>query len=694
MQHDEPIEQIDIAIVGGGAAGLYAALRLVRDEAFEHKSIVIFDAYDRLGGRINTLKLPPSIMPYSADAGAMRYIPDKQVLINALIKALGLDSHTYPYVFPTASYFSRGRHFSTDVDQHTGHLVELYSAGRAPGPTPQTGYKITSSAQRGKQPGELIGYAISKLLGDPDLDILGDGVGISSVRHLKEQVKRASEAGLSISFEHLSPAEWHYFKMWARYAGTKLSDLGFWDLIQGQLEEESYQWVEDGLGYQTIIGTWNAADAIPWFLADFALGKKRVRSADGDDVEVNVQYASLHGGMSRLPEALRALFLKEAWAPAGAHGEDFHVRLYHWLTTIRCEDSGAFLLTFEERHQDLESHGYGHVLRPSPPRTRMVRAKQVILAMPPGAIREVALEGPALDSLDVAGFKSLLGTVTSHDLLKMFIVYSTPWWWDGNVDTESASLGSVSTPGGVTEFSGYRTFTSLPLRMLYYHGPQSQLHASAYGEVSNTLQPRMSMIMAYCDARHALYWDALKSKRDNHGAYTSPRLEAQIRTLRRANAEQHAEAQKILALYGVPEAFADRAHEQVWRLHEYRVNQNSFQPDQITPIGLRRRPVPGSEVILYMNWGRAPFYGGWHSWNVGEVSHIVRRKVAQPFTGLDLYICGEAFSSDQGWIEGALRSAELVLTNYMHMPPPKWLDNLQDLLTRARYDTLESYINW
>jgi hypothetical protein len=46
---------------------------------------------------------------------------------------------------------------------------------------------------------------------------------------------------------------------------------------------------------------------------------------------------------------------------------------------------------------------------------------------------------------------------------------------------------------------------------------------------------------------------------------------------------------------------------------------------------------------------------GFKSWQIAE-------KMVQPFgRDVPLFTCGEAFSSEQGWIEGALKSAERVL---------------------------------
>jgi hypothetical protein len=53
---------------------------------------------------------------------------------------------------------------------------------------------------------------------------------------------------------------------------------------------------------------------------------------------------------------------------------------------------------------------------------------------------------------------------------------------------------------------------------------------------------------------------------------------------------------------------------------------------------------------------------GWHTWEPGVNSEEAMDYMAQPFkrgtTSLRVYVCGEAYSNEQGWIEGALKSVE------------------------------------
>jgi len=38
-----------------------------------------------------------------------------------------------------------------------------------------------------------------------------------------------------------------------------------------------------------------------------------------------------------------------------------------------------------------------------------------------------------------------------------------------------------------------------------------------------------------------------------------------------------------------------------------------------------------------------------------------------------VHICGESYANQQGWVEGALTSAEHVVQRYFNLPTPPWL---------------------
>jgi monoamine oxidase len=71
--------------------------------------------------------------------------------------------------------------------------------------------------------------------------------------------------------------------------------------------------------------------------------------------------------------------------------------------------------------------------------------------------------------------------------------------------------------------------------------------------------------------------------------------------------------------------------------------------------------VPEPVASAFVDWGTEGFGGAWHVWNAGIRSWEVISRIAEPMPGEAMYVCGEAYSSSQGWVEGALESAERVL---------------------------------
>ncbi|RMZ66970.1 amine oxidase [Pyrenophora seminiperda CCB06] len=69
--HSKPIELVrDVAIIGGGASGTYAAVRLREDL---NKSIVLIEPQSNLGGHTNTYRVPGT--NYTIDFGVQSYLP-------------------------------------------------------------------------------------------------------------------------------------------------------------------------------------------------------------------------------------------------------------------------------------------------------------------------------------------------------------------------------------------------------------------------------------------------------------------------------------------------------------------------------------------------------------------------------------------------------------------------------------------
>jgi monoamine oxidase len=101
-----------------------------------------------------------------------------------------------------------------------------------------------------------------------------------------------------------------------------------------------------------------------------------------------------------------------------------------------------------------------------------------------------------------------------------------------------------------------------------------------------------------------------------------------------------------------------RLHEN-WRTHRAPVEMASEMHRQLLALhGTQSAPEPLEAV--FANWSDDPFGAGAHFWSQGVRSWQVTHDMTQPIDDLPCYACGEAYSTMQSWVEGALATADLV----------------------------------
>jgi hypothetical protein len=72
------------------------------------------------------------------------------------------------------------------------------------------------------------------------------------------------------------------------------------------------------------------------------------------------------------------------------------------------------------------------------------------------------------------------------------------------------------------------------------------------------------------------------------------------------------------------------------------------------------KEVPYPILTSYRSWNGKGDHGyGYHFWNVGVNDKNL--EVTRPVKGKNLYLCNEAWSGYQGWVEGSLKEAENVV---------------------------------
>ncbi|MBV8371135.1 MAG: FAD-dependent oxidoreductase [Candidatus Eremiobacteraeota bacterium] len=245
-----------------------------------------------------------------------------------------------------------------------------------------------------------------------------------------------------------------------------------------------------------------------------------------------------------------------------------------------------------------------------------VDADRVILAMPRRSLELIDLDaafGAAMPRVRV-----LIESVSPQPLFKLFACYRVPWWRHALLNVKQG-----------------QTTTDVPIRQTYYFRTEGEQPGA---DPKNT----NSLLMAtYDDGRNIRYWIGF------------------LREAERA------------------ERFADGAAGQ----GDEQWQRNRPTPAMVEEIhrlvaqvhGLAPDAVPKPYAAAFYDWGTDPFGGGYNLWKIHARSADVAREIVQPDAALPLYVCGEAYSHAQGWVEGALETAEDMLQRCFGLGPPSWL---------------------
>jgi len=250
---------------------------------------------------------------------------------------------------------------------------------------------------------------------------------------------------------------------------------------------------------------------------------------------------------------------------------------------------------------------------------RPVRARAIILAMPKRSLEMILPGCPALIQDGSASFQRLLNSVMPLPLCKIFICYPHSWW-------------------RATGVCHGQSITDLPLRQCWYW-TESQHADCGSGD---------AIIMAYNDALNVDFWGGLRPPNVANPTLIGdckPRYRGESGDARlRENWNNHSAPTELVA----------EMHRELLEVHNV---QSAPQPIQ----------------AAYADWSDDPFGAGSHVWNRGVKSWAIVEEMTQPIPDLPCYVCGEAYASIQGWVEGAFETAEIVLQKRLGLPAPAWL---------------------
>lgn len=308
-------------------------------------------------------------------------------------------------------------------------------------------------------------------------------------------------------------------------------------------------------------------------------------------------------------QALPLTLCEQFAAMPGSLPKDQRVNMNQRLVSIQIHTDAPY--PYELTFQPTQTCDSGHTKDACAARYT-VYAKQLILAMPRRSLE--LIESPFFDD---PWLKANIPSVLMQQAIKMFMAYEQPWW---------RSLGLVAG----------RSVTDLPIRQTYYMGTECDQED---GE-SNT----NSLLMAsYNDIGTIPYWKGLE--------YGEPYL-----GYKPAYGCEGYSSSDIVPInqYQITHDMVAAAHRQIEAVH----NQKTL-------------PMPYSAI--YQQWGDDPYGGGWHEWKANYRLDEIICKMRHPVKEQQIYIIGEAYSYEQGWVEGALNTAESTLVEYFGLTVPKWV---------------------
>lgn len=683
-----------IAIIGAGPGGLYTAMRLHESGKFNNYDIFIFDAANSVGGRVKTLPIKKS--PFTADIGAMRYIDKRQLIMNSLIKELGLDNDENKELLevPTFSYFLRNRH----ILPHTfpGEKIQMPDFSNTKDFKRVKGKKnikeqnafMLKDWENYFAPGQLVVIAIFKALsvmefGEVSLLPKADHGIISDTQGRRDELFRALDRDNytteeyvdrlkeflgsidSVGFEFFNLHQWKCIRSYATYHNKHLYETCLFNILIQELSPEAVSLGVDAFGYNNVFGAANAADHIPWFLNEFA----------------GTHYHTIKNGMSviinNLRDRISSFFPKDdcmQW-----------LKLNHKLKSIDVDKEKGYVLSFVYNNEEVKYEKF----------------EKVIFSISKGALERIyfphqfKLNDKLRNCTGATNISEAVQCVTAYPLLKAFLFFKTAWFWqripefdrqkiiDAEVNRKKIDL-EIRPPSRINlindkDFGTARVLTDLPIKQIYFHGSEGPWRRK-YAEIDCD-----GMIMAYGDSRQSEFWASLSGRnKANHA-----KLYAIGNTFRKLFTQD--EYDEITKEYGTTKTLVDTLQQNLKTIFE-----KAF-PKRITQL---ESPI----AAFIKDWNEAPYYGGWHAWCVNFKPWEVRSQIQRPFETESIYIVGEAFSSDQGWIEGALRSSEANLRKHFGLEKPDWIK--MDFLANTSWITeddksknrdslnFENYLYW
>jgi len=235
-----------------------------------------------------------------------------------------------------------------------------------------------------------------------------------------------------------------------------------------------------------------------------------------------------------------------------------------------------------------------------------IKGDKIILAIASNAMQRLFVDSPVFREAKKA--KQIwedVHSIVNMRLLKINLYFEKPWWRDGDTGQPAIDFGP--------------SFTDLPINAVYPFYP-----------VEGPSDKKPAALTIYCDYNNTNFWQGLQN--------VGP-----LFTSKRQKEQSEKEPQ---VLFAASQAVVDEAIKQFKQLFKTHV-------------------VPQPVMTSYRNWDGEDHFGyAYHQWGLNTNDREVTKRMIKPIDDEHIYTCNEAWSDMQGWVNGSLRSTDLVLAEF------------------------------
>lgn len=332
------------------------------------------------------------------------------------------------------------------------------------------------------------------------------------------------------------------------------------------------------------------------------------------DFPKDPEYFTFARGFSTLPNAVATRLEHD-------HGDNIKILLSTNVDSI--SEDGQFVLSVTKAPEEWNA---SPVIEDG--MTKTIRAEKLIVAVATKGMEDLFIRSPVLRSgPDAQKLWDNIHSALGMKLMKINLYFDSPWWGkDGLTQRPDVQFGP--------------NFSNLPINAVYPFYALSEiqriLQTTSDECDTSTLNPSKepAALTIYCDFNNTNFWHGLQNIEP---MFTSPMQEKQ-------------NAKRPQTLYPASQAVVAEARKQLAALFD--VNW-----------------VPEPVLTSYRLWnGEEDFEYAYHQWKLGVVDSEVRCYLAAPRK--NLHFCNESISDMQGWVNGSIRSVNLVLEHFGLSPMP------------------------